>query len=103
AGRQRCQAPYALLQRDQLLVAHIVTEETGEGSISARMWVRVEKDALRRSRVGVRTDADPFLLHLLANVLLRHEEVHGPDPAAVLYNQVDRRFLRRGSALLGDF
>src|SRR5690606_8450555 len=76
---------------------------TGEGSISARMRVRIEKDALRRSRIGVRTDADPFLLHLLANVPLRHEEVHGPDPAAVLYHQVDRRFLRRGSALLGDF
>ena len=51
----------------------------------------VEEDALRRLRFGVRAEADPGQLHLAAQVVLGHAEVHGEDAALVLDDEVDQR------------
>src|SRR5439155_2622283 len=54
--------------------------------------------SLGRRRFGVRTEADPRLADLLADIVVGHQEVDRLDAAAVLDDQIDGRIFRRDAA-----
>ena len=67
------------------------------------MWTRFHERPFRGWRPGIRTEADPWLLQLPANILLRHHEIYGVDTTVVLDYQVNRGFSRIRAAFVGDF
>src|SRR5947199_136388 len=57
--RQGGQSPDGFRQGDQLFVARIFAEHTGEGSIGARMRSRFQEDAFRSLRSLIRAEGNP--------------------------------------------
>src|SRR5438477_4006940 len=77
--RQGAQSPDGFRQGDQLFVARIFAEHTGEGSIGAWMRSRFQEDAFRRLRSLIRAEGNPWPGDFLFDVLFRHQEIRGSD------------------------
>ena len=67
------------------------------------MWIRIHEYALRSWRPGVRAEADPGFCQFPANIVFRHEEIHGINTTVIFNDEVNCRFRRIRFAFVGDF
>ena len=100
-GGQARESANALLQREHLLVAHVLAQKARKGAVRSRVGVALEKRAFggHGGRIGAHTH--PRLAQLRGDVVLVDDEVDGAHPRAVLHHQIHGRFFGRRAAQLG--
>jgi len=70
---------HRVLERDHMLVAHVLAHDLREIAIGARVRERALR-AVRVSASRIGAELDPGLLQLQPHVVLAHQKVHGTDP-----------------------
>ena len=74
-----------------MLLADVLAQDVGEGSISARMRMLLAQDAVRRGAFRVVADRDPGLLERQHDIRLRHHENRDRGEGLVLDEQIEDR------------
>ena len=97
--RQSGHLIYRVLQRHQPVLTHRL-EETGEGTVAARVHLYIHHSAVKRVVDAVTAHRNAHILHDAQHILLIQAEIVAGHGALALYQAPGRRFFGRAAQKL---